>query len=110
VRCFDTHLGLQLQADETQRCIRRIFAGCSCGWCPGLLELKCGCEASDQIEGKIGEVVEALARVAWRPVTPRLVAEALGISGQERARWSKDGRLPHVRRGQSKISWLTRRS
>jgi len=71
-----------------------------------LLELKCGCEASDQIEGKLSEVAEALARVAWRPLTPRLVAEALGISGQERARWTKDGRLRHsgqaaVRRGNS---------
>ena len=33
--------------------------------------------------------------IAWRPLTPRLVAAVLGmISGQERARWSKDGRLP----------------
>jgi hypothetical protein len=35
-----------------------------------------------------------LARIAWRPLTPRLVAEVLKISGQERVRWTKDGRLP----------------
>src|SRR5580700_6776554 len=80
-------------------------ANCSCNWCPKLLELRCATEVStDLIEGKLDDLAEALARIAWRPLTPRLVAAALGISGQERARWTKDGRLPQsgqvlVRRG-----------
>jgi hypothetical protein len=51
--------------------------------------------SADLIESKLGNLAEALARIAWRPLTPRLVAAALGISGQERSRWTKDGRLPH---------------
>ena len=104
-RCFDTHLGLRLRAEEAHRCIRRVFANCSCNWCPKLLELRCATEVStDLIEGKLDDLAEALARIAWRPLTRRLVAAALGISGQERARWTKDGRLPQsgqvlVRRG-----------
>jgi len=49
----------------------------------------------DLIDGKLSDLAVALARIAWRPLTPQLVAVALGISGQERARWTKDGRLPH---------------
>jgi hypothetical protein len=61
---------------------------------PKLLELTCVPEASDLIERKLGALADALARIAWRPLTPRLVGAALGISGQERLRWTKDGRLP----------------
>ena len=101
-QCFKAHLGLRLRADEAQRCIRRIFAACSCSWNPKLLELNC--ENWSLIEGKLSELAAALTIIACRPLTPRLVAAALGISGQERARWTKDGRLPHsgqvvVRRG-----------
>jgi hypothetical protein len=45
-------------------------------------------------EGNLDDLAEALTRIAWRPLTPRLVVMALGISGRERARWTKDGRLP----------------
>lgn len=34
-----------------------------------------------------------LGIIAARPLTPRLVQLALGISGKERVRWTKDGRL-----------------
>jgi len=47
------------------------------------------------IAGKLGDLADALAEIAWRPLTPRLVGAVLGISCQERARWTKDGRLPH---------------
>jgi hypothetical protein len=95
-QCFDAHLGLRLRAEETQRCISRVFAGRLCVWCLTTLELQCAPEVSaDFIEGKLADLAEALARIAWRPLTPRLVAAALGITGQERARGRKDGRLPH---------------
>ena len=94
--CFDTHLGLRLRAEEAHRCVRRVFAGSFFGWSPETMELRCAPETSvDLINGKLSDLAVALARIAWRPLTPQLVAAALGISGQERARWTKDGRLPH---------------
>ena len=76
--------------------MRRVLAGCSCSWSRETLELRFTPGASsDLIESKLGSPAEALARIAWRPLTPRLVATALAISGQERVRWTKDGRLPH---------------
>jgi hypothetical protein len=91
--CFDAHLGLRLRRDEAERCVRRIVTGDACSWNPKLLELTS--EARALIEGKLGDLANALAEIAWRPLTPRLVGAALGISGRERARWTKDGRLPH---------------
>jgi hypothetical protein len=94
-RCFDTHLGLRLRAEEAHRCIRRVCAAGFCSWSSQLLELRCVPEAAaDVIEGNLDDLAKALARIAWRPLTPRLVVMALGISGRERARWTKDGRLP----------------
>jgi hypothetical protein len=93
--CFDAHLGLRLRHDEAERCVRRVVTGAACSWNPKLLELTCVSEASALFEGKLGNLANALARIAWRPLTPRLVGAVLGISGQERARWTKDGRLPH---------------
>jgi len=29
---FETHLGLRLRAEETQRCTRHVLAGRSCEW------------------------------------------------------------------------------
>jgi hypothetical protein len=75
--------------------MRRVFAGFSCNWSSEAQELQFPTGVSrGAIEGKLNELAEALARIAWRPLTPRLVAEALNISGQERVRWTKDGRLP----------------
>jgi hypothetical protein len=93
--CFDAHLGLRLRHDEAERCVRRVFTADFGNWNPKLLELTYVPEASDLIEGKLGDLADALAMIAWRPLTPRLVGAVLGISGQERARWTKDGRLPH---------------
>jgi hypothetical protein len=93
--CFDAHLGLRLRRDEAERCVRRVVTGDACSWNPKLLELTCVSEACALIEGKLGDLANALAEIAWRPLTPRLVGAALGISGRERARWTKDGRLPH---------------
>jgi hypothetical protein len=56
-----------------------------------LPELTCVSEACALIAGKLGDLANALAE--RRPLTPRLVGAVLGISGQERARWTKDGRL-----------------
>jgi hypothetical protein len=92
-RCFDMHLGLRLRADEVQRCIYRVF-GRGSRWDPQLKELTCAAAPSPEVESRLDSLAEALARIAWRPLTPRLVAAALGISAQERVRWTKDGRLP----------------
>jgi hypothetical protein len=93
--CFNTHLGLRLRDDEAQQCIRRVFAAfSSSGWNSTLLAVMYASETADLIEGKLDDLAEALTRIAWRPLTPRLVRAALGISGQERAHWTKDGRLP----------------
>ncbi len=93
--CFENHLGLHRRAEEAYRCIQRILQGRFSGWSRETLELTFvpGISASS-IANSLGEVADALARIAWRPLTPRLVAPALGISGQERARRTKDGRLP----------------
>jgi hypothetical protein len=92
---FEAHFGLRLRVLESHRCIQQAFASCTCNWCSELAELKCPPSASgDAIESILQQVVDALVDIAWRPLTPRLVAAALRISGQERVRWTKDGRLP----------------
>jgi len=91
--CFEMHLGLRLRADEAKRCMHRVF-GRGSRWDPQLRELRFVPGAFPETDGKLDNLAEALARIAWRPLTPRLVAAALGISGQERVRWTKDGRLP----------------
>jgi len=91
--CFGMHLGLRLRADEAQRCIYRVFDRGS-RWDPQLRELTCATDTSPEVESKLDSLAEALTRIAWRPLTPRFVAAALGISAQERVRWTKDGRLP----------------
>jgi hypothetical protein len=65
--CFDAHLGLRLRHDEAERCVRRVFTADFGNWNPKLLELTYVPEASDLIEGKLGDLADALAMIAWRP-------------------------------------------
>ena len=61
-------------------------AFCPGRWRPTLLELMRPPEASNVIEDKFGGLGDALARIAWPPLTPRRVDAGLGISAQsERA-------------------------
>jgi hypothetical protein len=53
---------------------------------PKLPELMCPPEASNLIEGKLGGLADALARIGWPPLTPRRIGAAPGISSQERER------------------------
>jgi len=69
-------------------------AFCPGRWRPTLLELMRPPEASNVIEDKFGGLGDALARIAWPPLTPRRVDAGLGISAQERARWTKDAACP----------------
>jgi len=94
-RCFDEHLGLRLRAEEVHRRIQRALAGSHCGWDRKEMELHFDPGASPEtVESLLHQLVGALAVIGWRPLTPRLAATALGISGQERVRRTKDGRLP----------------
>jgi hypothetical protein len=93
--CFATHLGLRLRPEEAHRSIDMTFGINSHTWCQRLAELKFAPEIHyDLIESKLDTLAKAFADIAWRPLTPRLVVAALGITGQERIRWTKDGRLP----------------
>lgn len=48
----------------------------------------------DFVRKLVTEIDDTLKAIACRPLTPRLVQEALGITARERLRWTKDGRLP----------------
>jgi hypothetical protein len=59
-------------------------------------------EASKRrILNKIGLLDKRLAFHLEAPLSPREVEEYLGISGRERLRWTKDGRLPSYTRRNS---------
>ena len=91
--CIEGHLGLRLRAEEARRSLHRILGPRN--WNDATWELMLPSGTSLMfVEGGLADAAEALTRIDWRPLTPRLVVAALGISGQERARWTKDGRLP----------------
>jgi hypothetical protein len=94
-RAFTQHLGLRLRSAEARRQILRGL---------GRTSIRYRLVASDDLviafpdeRASLLSVLQdldmALKRTASRPLTPRLVQDALGITNQERLRWTKDGRL-----------------
>jgi hypothetical protein len=89
-------LGLKLRRREAQQQIRGILrAAGRCRW-DGPFEVARMVDGIGRLEipPTRAKLAEALARIATRPLTPRLVLEVLAISSAERVRWTKDGRLP----------------
>jgi hypothetical protein len=93
-KCFEQHLGLRLRAKEVGVCLRRVLANLPYQWCADARELRFAPETRAAVDLRLNELAKALTRIALQPLTPRLVRNELGISGQERVRWTKDGRLP----------------
>ncbi len=95
-RCFAEHFGLGLRRAETLRCVKKCLHQLG-----PFTRSESGSELSVPYDAtRIGALAEALEQVerdlkiiAERPLTSRLVQEALGITGRERMRWTKDGRL-----------------
>ena len=47
-----------------------------------------------QLHRRLRRIDERLIAIVEAPVPPRIVEKCLGITGRERNRWMKDGRLP----------------
>lgn len=97
-RQFEEHLGLRLRRSEVDRWIARRLPTAQWADADRL-------ETSRHDAAIRRKLAAFLTRVAGRPLTGRLVVEALAITNQERIRWTKDGRLPtsgtaRIRRGQ----------
>jgi hypothetical protein len=61
---------------------------------------------AERLERYLQRMIADLARIAYEPLTPKLLLQALPITNRERLRWMKDNRLPKngtivVRRGQA---------
>lgn len=103
--CLGSHLGLKLRSDEALRCLRRHLRAHRPVWNLGDRGLAVMLGGMREVEATLRAATEELARIAGRPLTPKLVCVALGITAQERLRWTRDGRLPSsgrigVKRGQ----------
>lgn len=103
--CFEELLGLKLRQAEAGKAVRRALAGLNSEWVddPPAVHFKVLPEV--EVSDRHRVIVIALANIACRPFTPRLVRQALNISNVERIRWTKDGRLSqsgatYIRRGQ----------
>jgi hypothetical protein len=57
--------------------------------CP-CIDRSCCHELIERLDDRVGEIMS-------RPLHPKLLQSLLGISSQERLRWTKDGRLPRSR-------------
>lgn len=92
--CFAAHLGLRLRPDETRRCLRRRLKACSPAWNDVEKTWTLAAGSAQQVEVALQKAMDALAWIAFRPLTPKSVCQALHINAQERLRWTRDGRLP----------------
>jgi hypothetical protein len=94
-RAFAEHLGLRLRATEALRhllhALTRMGIEHSVDVSGDLVTIDT--DARSSVSCLLPEIDLALKRTAERPLTPRLVQAALGITSQERLRWTKDGRL-----------------
>lgn len=83
--CIEGHLGLRLRIEEARRSLHRNLGPRN--WNDATWELMLPSGTSLMfVEGGLADAAEALTRIDWRPLAPRLVVAALGISGQEGAR------------------------
>jgi hypothetical protein len=103
---LDEQLGVALRWREARRRILISLRGTVARrWVEDTLTLEVESPDALPLDEVITRSTHALLLPALRPLTPRLVLDALPISTQERLRWTKDGRLAHsgavtIRRGQ----------
>ncbi len=87
------HLGLRLRISEVRRCALRVLSKTNAedriDTCGELIVRN----SEEGVVSLVQEIDTALKRTALRPLTPRLVQCTLGITSQERLRWTKSGRL-----------------
>lgn len=107
-RGIDGHLGLRFRVEEVGRRIesRLKRVGPTERDTEGhRFMVSCPSPRVAALSKVLGHLDAALDLIATRPLTPRLVQQALEITSRERLRWTKDGRLPQqgsatIRRGQ----------
>lgn len=88
---LSSRLGLRLRRDETRSFILRTLELEPSTWPKSGREVLL--QDRSDLDDRLDLLAEGLARIAERPVTGRLVVETLGITNQERLRWTKAGRL-----------------
>lgn len=94
-RALEQHLGLRLRPAEVRHCMESALTQSEV---MGRFDDAGECvlpssETGTALARLIRNIDTALSITASRPFTPRLVQNALGITGQERLRWTKHGRL-----------------
>lgn len=92
--CLTASLGLALREHELRQCVERHLRRLAKPvWLTGekALILHGDIAVSDDFVMQMDRAIELLAK---RPLSPRVVERVLGITGRERIRWGKDGRLP----------------
>jgi len=107
-RSFDEFPGLKLRRPEARRNARSVLKSVGeLTWSEDDIVVRWDgrMPPTNDVVAALQDVDLRLDRIAWRPLTSRLVEEALGISTSERSRWTKDGRLKRsgtdlIRRGQ----------
>jgi hypothetical protein len=87
-------LGFRIRREEVGHFLNQAFANCAPGWDEAGSTLTIPTAQAAAARLVLLRVVAALAEIASRPLTPRLLAAALSITTKERLRWTKDGRLP----------------
>jgi hypothetical protein len=100
-RAFASHMGLRLRWPEIRRGALKLGARA-----PDVQSFDDLVIHLDRGPGSATPTALAsmMARIAARPLSGRMVIQALDISNRERLLWTKDGRLPatgfaHIRRG-----------
>ncbi len=88
---FASRLGLRLRRGEAKGLALRTLGVDVSAWSQSDASIRV--ENSLDLDGRLDVLAEGLAKIAERPLTGRLVVETLGITNQERLRWTKDGRL-----------------
>lgn len=87
-------IGIRLRRKEARRAVNAALAELGPrAWSAQCFAVRCKV-MPDDIESVLMVLARALAIPASRPITPRLVCKALGITNRERLRWTKDRRLP----------------
>ena len=88
---FASRLGLRLREGEARGFALRTLGVDSSAWSQSNASVHV--ESGPDLDDRLDLLAEGLAKIAERPLTGRLMVETLGISNQERLRWTKDGRL-----------------
>ena len=97
-RAFAENLSLQVRKIEVNRLIRsrlKRLGPLIRGNAPQNFQIDVIAVSRSSFKSLVIEVEAVLATMATQPFSGRVTEELLGISSQERLRWTKDGRLPH---------------